>query len=263
MEVLLFGIVNLIYVVVLTAPLWILVSASVYSFRRGKGRPVVRRLSVAVPVVAISCAAAWAYASHTLFVHTCRSITPVQIFSAPSVNQRGFRVEKFPAIVEFTRGTPDFMQLLVGGPFEFVDDFDYFGRRLCKKEVSTGSRVRFESTHQCDHLSGLKSNYAIYGIPPKRVERWWGPPVYILTFEVMEIESRSVVARATDVLLGDSHTSRYLRLMGGDQDFKLRSCGYASTDVGPFRPSLVGRPRMSQYSAADANFILDVLYPNH
>jgi hypothetical protein len=72
-----------------------------------------------------------------------------------------------------------------------------------------------------------------------------------LELRVVERATGRVTASATDVLFGGGIVSLYMRLLGGDQDFEYVSCGYASRDIGPWRPSLVSRPRFTQYEVAD------------
>ena len=98
-------------------------------------------------------------------------------------------------------------------------------------------------------------------LPLKPVSYWWSPPIFEAEIQVQEGPSATVIATAKDLIIGGGLVGRYLRFFGGDQDYEYLSCGYASTDIGPWRPSLTSRPRFSEYEDADLAFVVRALTP--
>ena len=98
-------------------------------------------------------------------------------------------------------------------------------------------------------------------LPLKSVGYWWSPPIFKAEIQVQEGPSGTVIATATDLIIGGGLVGHYLRLFGGDQDYEYLSCGYASPNIGPWRPSLTSRPGFSQYEDADLAFVIRALTP--
>lgn len=111
----------------------------------------------------------------------------------------------------------------------------------------------------CSKYKGLSPEYIVNFRPPERIDRWWFPPVYRDVIDLIEVQTGRLIAQATDVVLGGGFVSLYMRVYKGDQDFLYLSCGYASPGIGPYRPSMAGRPRVAQYESADFNFIAETL----
>lgn len=178
---------------------------------------------------------------------------------------RGMSIERLDVLAQRPRGLevrgyrdwlsrgfnwePALQQNLV----EFVDEkIGTSNMRYCRTPNRTGSSMN------CGPVAGLAPTLTIDVKTPRTVV-WWAPALQVMEYEVRETGTGRLLTRASDVLFGGGVASMYLRLLGADQDFDHLSCRYASTDVGPWRPSLTGRPRMAQYEAADLRLLVEAL----
>jgi hypothetical protein len=98
-------------------------------------------------------------------------------------------------------------------------------------------------------------------LAPEQESGWWSPPIYRHAIHVTEKSAVRLFAKATDLVIGGGLLSWFMRLAGGDQDYDYLSCGYASADIAPWRPTLSGRKRASQYMHADRDFVRRALSP--
>ena len=137
------------------------------------------------------------------------------------------------------------------------DDFNH--RRKCAgKTLSEKPKiVEVDAFGSCDPFKAIPQAETIVAILPEREsEYWWRPPIYELEIQVKDRSKGNVIASATDLVIGGGVVGSLLRAFGGDQDYEFLSCGYASPNIGPWRPSLTSRPRYVQYENADTNFVV-------
>lgn len=138
-----------------------------------------------------------------------------------------------------------------GGAFQFVD-LVYGCRCIGKKQHERQPQFPLEA--RCDR--SIPSPISVHLLPTQAIGKWWLPPIYEARIEIRESRTGAVLARATDVIFGGGLIGKYMRLIGGDQDFERLSCGYASADIGPWRPSLSTRPQVREYEQADRALLL-------
>jgi hypothetical protein len=81
-------------------------------------------------------------------------------------------------------------------------------------------------------------------------------PLYLVTHEIKNIKTGERLARAEDIVFGGGILGPYMALLGGDQDAEYKSCGYAGSSSGSWRPTLTSDPRMKQYINADVRLVL-------
>jgi hypothetical protein len=196
------------------------------------------------PGLALVLIAAWSFASYEQFRNECRKHGDIEGFGRLSERPNGFEVRGYRE--PFFHYGFSWDKALARGTVEFVD-------------VDRGRYCRTPDTSlyssRCEALGSAKSSLVIEALPPQ-IPHWWVPPLQRREFVVREAGTQRVLARASDVLFGGGLTSMYLRLLGGDQDYQYLSCGYASKDIGPYRPSRAGRPRIGQYEAADLRLLV-------
>lgn len=213
-----------------------------------------RWLRWVLPAAAVCVVVAWALASYRAFADACRTAPPVEIFAA---RHRATGM----VVAGYDRGLPggrfNSAALLESGLVSFVD---HSGRRECLSFDEQTQPPRASVTAHCPQFEGAKPGVVLDFQEPARIDRWWWPPVYRDVIDLRDAATGSLLARATDVVFGGGLVGYYLRAYHGDQDFSHLSCGYASADIGPMRPTLLGRPRMNQYRSADLHFITDALH---
>lgn len=112
-----------------------------------------------------------------------------------------------------------------------------------------------EISRRCDLLKAVSPSVVINVKAPYPLY-WWAPSLQIMEYEVFEKSTNRPLVYVSDILFGAGLAGIYIRFWKGDQDFDRVSCRYASTDIGPWRPSLSGRPRVAQYEAADLQLLL-------
>lgn len=247
MEVLIFRVAGLVMLAIFLG-----MSALPAIIAYGVGRQFsARYLRWLLPCVAIALPIGWASAGYSAFKASCASL-PTQAFVFAPVNApEGFLSDAVHV---------DSSDLIERGLFKFVE----------QRQNHTKIRRDFAGDKQYPRspipvktewgpITELKSEHVVTESMEQQGDRWWKPPIYIHSLEVKELKSGRVLAKATDLVFGGGIFGRYMRLLGGDQDFEHVSCGYASADVGAWRPSLTSRPRFAQYREADAAFLLRAL----
>jgi|GEM_PF-5894375 len=101
----------------------------------------------------------------------------------------------------------------------------------------------------------LHSGLIVNALPHRESNLWWSPPIYEAVVEIRDANSEQVLAKGTDLIFGGGFIGKYLRILGGDQDFERLSCGYASPIIGPWRPTLSSRPGVAEYLQADLKLL--------
>ena len=129
-----------------------------------------------------------------------------------------------------------------------------------KQECMTMQGQTYDGGQQTEHVDPALlerpiTDFVILMRPPAQIASWWGAPISRQHIKAAERSTGRVMAEATDLVFGGGLLSWYMKLIGGDQDFQYLSCGYASADIGPWRPSLSSRPREKQYRDADLNLL--------
>jgi hypothetical protein len=250
MEFLIFGFASLATLVLFGAVSLLPAALAFYIgryFRNRYLRWVFAGLAIAVP-------ASWACASYYTFTDGCKTL-PRQEFVPPPKDQ--------PDSVRISARHVNAEDLIERGMFSFVEkDFsDIIVRRF-----SAGQKEYPHSpipvVRDSIPIAEAKSAYIVTETTERRLDRWWKPPIVLLGLEIKEIRSGRRLAKATDLVFGGGILGPYLQLLGGDQDFERLSCGYASPDVGAWRPTLSSRRRFAQYKDADAAFLSRALKAN-
>jgi hypothetical protein len=207
-----------------------------------------------LPVALLLAAFAWVLSGYLTFKRACQTIPKVEFLGPPSTPPSGFKLYGDSST---SMGYPfSWGAVLETGTFQFVD---MAGGRRCVGPKAHPRSPKFPTTLQCTQHSPTMSEFAVHAIAAQPVHYWWSPPIFVSELRVEEMKSGNVIARATDLVYGGGFTGMYLRLFGGDQDYERLSCGYASSSIGPWRPSLTSRPRFSEYEAADVAFVAKAL----
>lgn len=193
---------------------------------------------------------AWGFASFYVFKRDCLSVPNSTFFLAPAARPMSFKVN-YHNKNSFTAHSFGWPAAIESGIFEFVDT-DV--RRECLDEY----HVRVSS---CDRYAGISSEFTVEVLPEKRVNYWWLPPLYSVEIRITQNPSGKIIARANDLVFGGGLAGLYMRIIGNDQDYTRLSCGYASPDIGPWRPTLTSRKRFAEYQNADVAFVSNALSP--
>lgn len=248
MEQLIFGTANLVFFALFLAAIAAPILAAYYIGKKFKliaARWLFPCVAVAVPIF-------WAYASNAQYKKVCAASIAPQFFSKPALKQNGYAIEQEP------------IGLFVVSSFDpeisyRFDDFSFIqiGANIRHKKNSNG-------TKQADLAENAReAAYIVKTLAWKRLELWWKPPIYIAEFHVEEIRTKKVIARASELVFGGGLTSMFMRLLGGDQDYEFRGCGYVSKEIGLYRPTLSTRAqRMSAYQNVDQDFVTRALTPD-
>lgn len=201
-----------------------------------------------LPSLVVALPASWAAAGYFTFKENCKTIPHTQYFSQPGSKIDGF----------FLTGRHiSANELLEKGAFQFVEEVanaSKIRQTVAVEGMYKNSPPRAKS--EWVPTAAAKSLYEVTELEPKPVEYWWKPPIFKYDIEVKERKSAKLLARATDLVFGGGLLGTYLILLGGDQDFDRLSCGYASAEPGPWRPTLASRVRSTQYMDADLRFLV-------
>lgn len=247
MEVLIFGVGGLVMLVIFLG-----VSALPAVIAHWIGRQFsARYVRWLLPCLVIGFPIGWAAAGYSTFKASCTSLPTQAFVFAPAIAPEGILSN-----AEHVYNA----DLIERGVFKFVES----------QQGSTKIRRDFAGEKQYPRspipvktewvpITGLKSEHVVTESMERQADRWWKPPIYMHTIEIKEVKSGRLLAKATDLVFGGDILGPYMRLLGGDQDFEYVSCGYASANVGAWRPSLASRPRFAQYREADAAFLTRAL----
>jgi hypothetical protein len=245
MEYIIFALVGLIALVIFVAlPFALLKLAFVIGRATG-----VKGMRWALPLIILGVPLAWALGSHAQFKHDCMSVPRPIFLATPDLPQAGIFAGEGRG--ERRYYSPQYVLSL--GVFEFVEAEGYQG--------SLVTRIRHAKDLAVGTMASSKTAYLVTDLPLRQVSYWWAAPIYVHEIQVRERAGGALIASATDLVFGGGLLSYVMRLIGGDQDYDFISCGYASPDIGPWRPSLATRVRVKQYEAADAAFLRTALTP--
>ncbi len=181
----------------------------------------------------------WLFCSVNAFQTACKSARGIEVFTKIHGTPIGFSVEDTPnpfggwQPMNFGWNAPLEKEI-----FQFVDIGKH--RRCAKNECN----------------KNIPPQFSVHFLNERVTNRWWFPPIYESKIEIRDINDGTVFASATDIVFGGGLVGKYMRLIGGDQDFELLSCGYASPEIGSWRPTLATRPRVSEYKRADVALLL-------
>ncbi|MFA6445383.1 MAG: hypothetical protein WCV99_23850 [Sterolibacterium sp.] len=198
------------------------------------------------PAIVLGIPTAWAFASYKAFYDLCVDVPPPSFESFPMSRPNGFFLDEtgvgqYP----YLRLSFIFNKL----PFEFYEyGIGQFSSRRYSNGISQG-------------ISQATSQYALVFLSPKRVGYWWLPPIYLSEMVVIERNSNKILSKASDLVFGGGIIGTYLSLPKMNNDYKYLSCGFASREIGTWRPKSSSDPRFNQYLEADAKFISDALTP--
>lgn len=239
MEPLIFGIASLI-MILLFVGISLLPAFAGYWLGRLTPFPSMRWI---LPILIIVIPVAWAFTSYWTFKKNCSIIPKTEFFSFPKIQVEGISVIGDHIQVD---------NLIDRNAFLFVETQGSDMR--IKRYFSKGKQSRMS-----EETEWMPTNYAVTELKKQPVAYWWSPPIFTQKIEIKEKKTGVLLARATELIFGGGILGEYLRFFGGDQDFELLSCGYASNTIGPWRPTLANRPQYQHYLDADLNFLVKAL----
>ena len=250
-----YGIVSLIYLV-----LFLAVSAMPFYVANRIGRIFDEKvrpigLRFLFPGLLLCAVAAWTIATKVAFEQACRDLPPPAFVQSLNAKPSGFASYVDETATSY--GGKRWDRAIESGDFQFVES--KYGS-ICAGVTRSENPKIIEVKH-CQTGPRTSSGVGVHMLPLKSVGYWWLPPIFKAEIQVQEGPSGTVIATATDLIIGGGLVGHYLRLFGGDQDYEYLSCGYASPNIGPWRPSLTSRPGFSQYEDADLAFVIRALTP--
>lgn len=204
-----------------------------------------------LPLGVVVLFAMWGYFSYATFKKACANVSRPAFYSQPLKLQKGYAIEA-SAPPNFAVSTFNPLIPLDTYNYKYVDQN---GQRRCKSEINGKISI------SCVGLEDESTQYVIKILPWVKMDHWWQPPIYKAEYVVQEIKSGKVLASASELIFGGGVTGSVMRMIGGDQDYKLRGCGYVSKDIGLVRPTSSTRTRGNDYYVADLEFLSRALYP--
>ncbi len=210
-----------------------------------------------LPVALASIVAVWVVSSWIIFKRDCRSASDPIYFFKPNTKPSGISMRSEGDWQSFTRGKFGARTAIAEGYLLFIDEQNF--PRNCAGEKQHRSEPFVPIAVSCQKYASLKSELTVQIFKERQSDYWWKPPIFTTEIQILENATGRVLAKATDLVFGGGMSGTYMRAFGGDQDFEWLSCGYASQDIAPWRPSLSTRPRVAQYSEADMKFLTKAL----
>jgi hypothetical protein len=255
MEVLIFGIANLIYLAIFLGLTFSPAIAIIFFGRKRFKKSIVFALAAVTVVAPIL----WAVAGYLDFKSKC-SLPSTTILRTSDTRIKGFLFERRPLeSATLTHGSVDMETLISQGEFEYINQMDSSKRvRVLRVGERLGPSV-FNVETSWESPASLDDEYRVREIPLERISRTWEAPIYLTGLEIIEPRSNQTIARATEWVFGGGILGPYLRLIGHDQDYDHLACGYISEQPTPWRPTLVNRPEYAKYFNADRTFLSRVL----
>jgi len=245
LKVLIFGIASLIALVIYAAK-FVLPVAAAYWIGGKTGYSVFRW---GLPIATVVLPILWVYAGYETFKSMCPSNPLPKFFAKPVAPQLGYAVEsameKYGMVSSF-----DARIAFRYGDFKFVDEN---GNRQCQP-VPNRSNIA-----PCTGLENQKSQYVVKVLPWVSLDKWWSPPIYRQEYRIEEIGTNRVMALASELVFGGGLLSPAMRLAGGDQDHDFLACGYVSSKIDLYRPTLSTRKRQYDYQNVDQDFVMRAL----
>lgn len=235
-----------IYAVLICAPIFF----AFITFRIG--RQVANKTGISIfqwaaPAIVLGIPIAWAFASYKAFNDLCLNVSPPSFESFPISRQNGFFLDE--------TGVSQYPYLRLSFIFNKKLPFEFY-------EYGTGKFIsRRYSNGNSQGVSQATSQYALVFFRPQPVEYWWLPPLYFSEMVVIDRDSNKILSKASDLVFGGGIVGIYLSLPKMNNDYKYLSCGFASREIGTWRPKDSSNPRYTQYLEADAKFISDALIP--
>jgi len=233
------------------------------------------RFRLLLPVLLLVTTAVWGAATYVVFKRDCGLVPKPKIDSVKSPRPDGFSfynnstfhpaagyrwdtaIERdYFRYVDYAYPKPQ-AKRNPAGEFDYsrYDDFNH--SRLCAKIIRSEKPKVIDAGYSCQAFKAIpKAETIVHILPERKSEYWWHPPIYELEIQVKDRQKGNVIASATDLIIGGGFVGTLLRAVGGDQDYEFLSCGYASPNIAPWRPSLSSRPRYKQYQVADTSFVV-------
>lgn len=209
-----------------------------------------------LPVLLLAIVAAWVWATYFVFKRDCRRVPEPTFLTSLGTRPDGFSFYEDETV--HPMGGIRWDEMIERGHFLYVDS-ENGRRRQCAGTTRSENPKIVNVETRCDAFTAPKAETSVYMLRENRVNYWWHPPIYTAEIQVKDKPLGTVIAAASDLIIGGGLVGLYLIAIGGDQDYEYLSCGYASTDIGPWRPSLTSRPRFSQYTEADVTFVVRAL----
>ena len=236
------------YGIYLAAP--ILVAYLAYRIGQAIGRTTgIAGIQWLLPAAVIGLPISWAVAGYVVFKGQCANVPDPSYISTPSSRPDGFVLDD-KGILQ----TPYHRSAFVHeqSPFQYYES-SLGGGHEAPPFFRNYSNGKTEKIHE------LVSEYALVLGAPQKVAYWWRPPIYVSEIVVVERRSNKVIAKAVDLIFGGGLIGDYLYMPEGNYDYRYRSCGFVSKDIGVWRTRHGNNPRYGQYVWADNNFVSTAL----
>lgn len=210
----------------------------------------------------------WAVAGFYEFKDSCYATPKPIIHQKAGIHQDGFYVET-SALEKFGawRTLPTFDYLIDSNKFLFYEQLNTRG--LGPNPPGMTYRRTYQYTDRSlgrnsENTDVLKSAYAFTVLRVRRMEKWWLPSIYNITYGIRELSSNKVLAEANENIYGGWIFGIYRRAIiepknSHDGDFNFLGCGYAAQTIGLWRPPFSSQPEYAQYLEADSTLLRAVL----
>lgn len=208
------------------------------------------------PVLLTSLIGVWLGASYYTIMQECQTLAPIKGEMMKSKHPVGFRVN-IDSSVNPTSSI-SFDEAIEHGFISYVE-YDHGKDCAGKLLREDPSYYSLESGSNCEGLAPTAPLPEVYFMPKKKLNYWWGPPIYRAEIRVTDSVSGGILASAADLMIGGGVLGIYQRWVGGDQDYEYLGCGYAYSELRPWRPSLSSREEVNGYRIADAIFVTRAL----
>ncbi len=217
-----------------------------------------------VPVVVIGVPAVWTFAGYMTFQTECKNVPSPSFKFFPESQPDSFYLDQSGIKQSpYHRSSSIYKQLTFwfyeegyrGGDGPRGTGFQYL-----RRTYSDGQRQYWDG--RIEYVPEPLSKYAFVLSRPNRIDYWWRPPIYISESIVIERSSNKELAKASDLIFGGGIIGIYFSIIKNSVEYSYLSCGFASEDIGTWRPKNGRDPRRNQYLQADLNFLSTALGPS-
>lgn len=230
-------------------------------------------LGILVSFIIVAVPIAWLVTSIFQFQNLCKTVPTKKIY-LKTTKQDGLIIDNSGIHkLSFTKSF-SIRHLISSGIFSYYENKEKYCKAFSKKPSYSNpyalscaeEAIRYEARYNTQVSKATDKPISEYFIESEiasiGILKF---PIYEAHYNIRRISDGKIIAKATDVIFGGGIIGYFLGAFGPSmdgQDNEYLSCGYASQNIGSWRPQNTSDIRWQQYADQDVNFISSVLGNN-